>query len=139
MIVRQVGRHISEAAALDWVADALPGEPVVLSTQTANDRSMRLAANGLRPRGLQTVEHRRALHQQAQAMARPGHLLPQDRHYLPRRHLHLVSEMTRKKRPNSVSIGFAFRRTIPSSASADETSAVGRRGAPRGDTLVEGL
>jgi RimJ/RimL family protein N-acetyltransferase len=32
------------AAALDWVADALPGEPVVLSTQTANDRSMRLAA-----------------------------------------------------------------------------------------------
>ncbi|WP_440071957.1 GNAT family N-acetyltransferase [Streptosporangium sp. OZ121] len=32
------------AAALDWVAGALPGEPVVLSTQTANDRSMRLAA-----------------------------------------------------------------------------------------------
>ncbi|GII63596.1 N-acetyltransferase [Sphaerisporangium krabiense] len=32
------------AAALDWVADALPGEPVVLTTQTANDRSMRLAA-----------------------------------------------------------------------------------------------
>lgn len=32
------------AAALDWFADALPGEPVVLSTQTANDRSMRLAA-----------------------------------------------------------------------------------------------
>ena len=32
------------AAALDWLADALPGEPVVLCTQTANDRSMRLAA-----------------------------------------------------------------------------------------------
>ncbi|MGW7522635.1 GNAT family N-acetyltransferase [Streptomyces sp. NPDC054783] len=32
------------AAALDWYADALPGEPVVLCTQTANARSMRLAA-----------------------------------------------------------------------------------------------
>jgi RimJ/RimL family protein N-acetyltransferase len=32
------------AAALDWFADALPGEPVVLYTQTANARSMRLAA-----------------------------------------------------------------------------------------------
>ncbi|MFF0766112.1 GNAT family N-acetyltransferase [Streptomyces sp. NPDC003737] len=32
------------AAALDWFADALPGEPVVLTTQTANDRAMRLAA-----------------------------------------------------------------------------------------------
>jgi RimJ/RimL family protein N-acetyltransferase len=32
------------AAALDWFADALPGEPVVLCTQTANDRSMRVAA-----------------------------------------------------------------------------------------------
>ncbi|MGW5665045.1 GNAT family N-acetyltransferase [Streptomyces sp. NPDC003758] len=32
------------AAALDWFADVLPGEPVVLCTQTANDRSMRLAA-----------------------------------------------------------------------------------------------
>ena len=32
------------AAALRWFADALPGEPVVLCTQTANDRSMRLAA-----------------------------------------------------------------------------------------------
>ncbi|WP_405853335.1 GNAT family N-acetyltransferase [Streptomyces sp. NBC_00090] len=32
------------AAALDWFADALPGEPVVLSTQTANARAMRLAA-----------------------------------------------------------------------------------------------
>jgi RimJ/RimL family protein N-acetyltransferase len=31
------------AAALDWFANALPGEPVVLCTQTANDRSMRLA------------------------------------------------------------------------------------------------
>ncbi|MGW2523023.1 GNAT family N-acetyltransferase [Streptomyces sp. NPDC001617] len=31
-------------AALDWLAAALPGEPVVLCTQTANDRSMRLAA-----------------------------------------------------------------------------------------------
>lgn len=30
-------------AALDWFADALPGEPVVLYTQTANIRSMRLA------------------------------------------------------------------------------------------------
>ncbi|MER6014792.1 GNAT family N-acetyltransferase [Streptomyces bluensis] len=32
------------AAALDWCAGALPGEPVVLYTQTANVRSMRLAA-----------------------------------------------------------------------------------------------
>jgi RimJ/RimL family protein N-acetyltransferase len=32
------------AAALGWFADALPGEPVVLCTQTANDRSMRVAA-----------------------------------------------------------------------------------------------
>jgi len=32
------------AAALDWFLDALPGEPVVLCTQTANHRSMRLAA-----------------------------------------------------------------------------------------------
>ena len=31
-------------AVLDWFADARPGEPVVLRTQTANDRSMRLAA-----------------------------------------------------------------------------------------------
>jgi RimJ/RimL family protein N-acetyltransferase len=31
------------AAALDWFAGALPGEPVVLATQTANERSMRLA------------------------------------------------------------------------------------------------
>jgi len=32
------------AAALSWLADELPGEPVVLFTQTANARSMRLAA-----------------------------------------------------------------------------------------------
>jgi RimJ/RimL family protein N-acetyltransferase len=32
------------AAVLDWFARALPGEPVVLCTQTANVRSMRLAA-----------------------------------------------------------------------------------------------
>jgi RimJ/RimL family protein N-acetyltransferase len=32
------------AAALDWFADVLPSEPVVLCTQTANDRSIRLAA-----------------------------------------------------------------------------------------------
>ncbi|WDZ86042.1 GNAT family N-acetyltransferase [Micromonospora cathayae] len=32
------------AAALDWFAGVLPDEPVVLCTQTANDRSMRLAA-----------------------------------------------------------------------------------------------
>jgi RimJ/RimL family protein N-acetyltransferase len=32
------------AAALDWFAGAQPGEPVVLSTQTANERSMRVAA-----------------------------------------------------------------------------------------------
>jgi RimJ/RimL family protein N-acetyltransferase len=32
------------AAALDWFAGARPGEPVVLTTQTANHRSMRLAA-----------------------------------------------------------------------------------------------
>lgn len=32
------------AAALDWLAGALPGEPVVLTTQSANVGSMRLAA-----------------------------------------------------------------------------------------------
>ncbi|MFD3376675.1 MULTISPECIES: GNAT family N-acetyltransferase [unclassified Streptomyces] len=32
------------AAALGWLADTLPGEPVVLTTQTANVGSMRLAA-----------------------------------------------------------------------------------------------
>lgn len=32
------------AAALGWFAGALPGEPVVLATQTANGHSMRLAA-----------------------------------------------------------------------------------------------
>jgi RimJ/RimL family protein N-acetyltransferase len=32
------------AAALGWLADQLPGETVVLLTQTANARSMRLAA-----------------------------------------------------------------------------------------------
>jgi RimJ/RimL family protein N-acetyltransferase len=32
------------AAALDWLDDTLPGEPVVLFTQTANARSMHLAA-----------------------------------------------------------------------------------------------
>jgi RimJ/RimL family protein N-acetyltransferase len=32
------------AAALDWFADALPAEPVVLATQTSNVRSLRLAA-----------------------------------------------------------------------------------------------
>ncbi|AUI60042.1 GNAT family N-acetyltransferase [Amycolatopsis sp. BJA-103] len=31
------------AAALGWFADAVPGEPVVLCTQTANDRSVRVA------------------------------------------------------------------------------------------------
>ncbi|MFE6834819.1 GNAT family N-acetyltransferase [Streptomyces sp. NPDC057705] len=31
-------------AALDWFTAALPGEPVVLCTQNANDRAMRLAA-----------------------------------------------------------------------------------------------
>ncbi|MFI6157877.1 GNAT family N-acetyltransferase [Kitasatospora sp. NPDC051170] len=31
-------------AALDWLADALPGEPVVLTTQSANSASLRLAA-----------------------------------------------------------------------------------------------
>ncbi|WP_158887903.1 GNAT family N-acetyltransferase [Amycolatopsis anabasis] len=32
------------AAALDWFAGMRPGEPVVLCTQTANNRAMRLAA-----------------------------------------------------------------------------------------------
>ena len=32
------------AAALGWLDSTLPGEPVVLCTQTANDRAMRLAA-----------------------------------------------------------------------------------------------
>ncbi|MFF0476595.1 GNAT family N-acetyltransferase [Streptomyces sp. NPDC004284] len=32
------------AAVLDWFAGVLPGEPVVLSTQTANEASMRVAA-----------------------------------------------------------------------------------------------
>jgi RimJ/RimL family protein N-acetyltransferase len=32
------------SAALGWLGDMLPGEPVVLKTQTANARSLRLAA-----------------------------------------------------------------------------------------------
>ncbi|MFE3121250.1 GNAT family N-acetyltransferase [Streptomyces niveus] len=32
------------AAALGWFAGVLPGEPVVLSTRTANERALRLAA-----------------------------------------------------------------------------------------------
>jgi RimJ/RimL family protein N-acetyltransferase len=32
------------AATLDWFTGALPGEPVVLTTQTANEASMRVAA-----------------------------------------------------------------------------------------------
>jgi RimJ/RimL family protein N-acetyltransferase len=32
------------AAVLGWVAEVLPGEPVVLCTQTANTRALRLAA-----------------------------------------------------------------------------------------------
>jgi RimJ/RimL family protein N-acetyltransferase len=32
------------SAALDWLDNTLPGQPVVLKTQTANVRSMRLAA-----------------------------------------------------------------------------------------------
>lgn len=32
------------AAALDWFARALPGEPVVVCTQSANERAMRVAA-----------------------------------------------------------------------------------------------
>ncbi|MDG5806228.1 GNAT family N-acetyltransferase [Streptomyces ossamyceticus] len=34
----------ASAAALGWLTSALPGEPVVLTTQTANTPSMRLAA-----------------------------------------------------------------------------------------------
>jgi RimJ/RimL family protein N-acetyltransferase len=39
-------RYATEAcaAALGWIAGALPGEPVVLTTQSANDRAMRVAA-----------------------------------------------------------------------------------------------
>lgn len=36
--------HEACAAALAWFADALPGEPVILTTQSANTASMRLAA-----------------------------------------------------------------------------------------------
>ena len=36
--------HRGVRKALDWFADALPSEPVVLCTQTANDRAMRVAA-----------------------------------------------------------------------------------------------
>lgn len=32
------------AAVLDWFAATSPGEPVVLCTQSTNDRAMRLAA-----------------------------------------------------------------------------------------------
>lgn len=44
------------AAVLDWFGDALPGEPVVLATQTANTGSMRLAAK----LGFEEVERFRA-------------------------------------------------------------------------------
>ncbi|MFT2018026.1 GNAT family N-acetyltransferase [Streptomyces sp. 796.1] len=36
--------HEAAAAALGWCAAALPGEPVVLTTQSVNDRAVRLAA-----------------------------------------------------------------------------------------------
>ncbi|MFK4066775.1 transposase [Streptomyces sp. NPDC029674] len=73
--------------------------------QPQTSRQPRWQTTGIRPRGLQTTEHRRAVHQQAQTVARPGHPLRQDRHHLPRRtpprrHLHLVSEVTRRKRPS---------------------------------------
>ncbi|MFD6684166.1 excalibur calcium-binding domain-containing protein [Micromonospora parva] len=47
------------------------------------------------------------MHQQAQAVARSGHPLRQDRHHLPRRtpprrHLHLVGKVIRRKRPRGV-------------------------------------
>jgi len=37
-------RRGARARPIDWFAGALPGEPVVLSTQTANEGSMRVAA-----------------------------------------------------------------------------------------------
>lgn len=80
------------------------------STDTAySSRAIRVRPRrrGIRPSspgGLPSAEDGRALHQQAQATAWPGHPLRQDRHDLPRwtpprRHLHLVSELIRKKRP----------------------------------------
>ena len=47
LLPRAWGRgYATEACrtALEWFAGALPGEPVVLTTQTANEPSMRLAA-----------------------------------------------------------------------------------------------
>ncbi|WP_425423914.1 hypothetical protein, partial [Streptomyces niveus] len=76
-----------------------PGRP----PQTT--RQPRRQTTGLRPRRLQAAQHRRALHQQTQAVARPGHPLRQNRNCLPRRtpprrHLHLVRKLIRKKRPS---------------------------------------
>ncbi|WP_432215637.1 transposase [Streptomyces seoulensis] len=68
-------------------------------------RQQRRTTSGLRPCRLQAAKHRRALHQQDQAMARPGYPLRQDRHHLSRRtprrsHLHLVSRVIQRKRPS---------------------------------------
>lgn len=62
------------AAALDWFAGVLPGEPVVLTTQTANVGSMRLAAK----LGFTEVERFRAWDAEqwlGQVGPAPGHAL----------------------------------------------------------------
>ncbi|GAB1339918.1 GNAT family N-acetyltransferase [Streptomyces sp. E-15] len=60
------------AAALDWLEDVLPGEPVVLATQTANVRSLRLAAK----LGFSEVERFRAWDaDQWLGLRAPGHVL----------------------------------------------------------------
>jgi hypothetical protein len=44
VILKRATGHGAGKAELGWLAGQLPGEPVVLFTQTANARSMRLAA-----------------------------------------------------------------------------------------------
>ncbi|MFB6561001.1 GNAT family N-acetyltransferase [Streptomyces sp. NPDC056400] len=60
------------AAALDWFTDAHPGEPVVLCTQTANDRAMRLAAK----LGFTEVERFEEYGAEQWFGVRPGHSGP---------------------------------------------------------------
>lgn len=59
----------------------------------------------LRPRGLQAAEHRRAVHQPPQAVARPGHANRQTHHRLPgrtppRRHPHLDPTLIKETEPS---------------------------------------
>lgn len=74
----------------------VPGRPTQPSTAS---REPGRKATGLRPRDLQTAQHRRAMHQPPQTMTRNRHPLRENRHHLPgrtphRRDLPLISQLT---------------------------------------------